>query len=176
MIDVFNSVLGHHFSTITTCQILEKPHHVVLSYICFPLLPFLIILNLCCLHSSHCLCSSFLLFPRTLWSGRRFADLQLLSSSELSELNFLDTLSWVSTYWVQFLEMDCWLRPVDLSSAVNLYRPQLPTINMNWCFSGATLIVFIHVLLKVFCSFQELCLWQYTSSLTLLNRKSTMSF
>ena len=46
----------------------------------------------------------------------------------------------------------------------------------SWCFCGAALIVFIHVLLKVFCSFQELCLWQYTSSLTQLYRKSTMSF
>ena len=45
MTDVFNSILGHHFSTVTTCQILEKPHHVVLSYICFPLFPFVIILS-----------------------------------------------------------------------------------------------------------------------------------
>ena len=99
MIDVFNSVLGHHFSTITTCQILEKPHHVVLSYICFPLLPFLIILNLCGLHSSHCLCSSFLLFARTLWSGRRFADLQLLSSQ-----NFLSWTFW--TLWAGYRHIE----------------------------------------------------------------------
>ena len=102
MTDVFNSVLGYHFSTVTTCQILEKPHHVVLSYICFPLFPFLIILNPCCLHSSRCLCFSFFLFASTLWSGRRFADVPLLSWSELSELDFLDTLSSASTFWVQF--------------------------------------------------------------------------
>jgi len=118
----------------------------------------------------------FLLFARTLCSGRRFADLRFLARQ-----NFLSRTFW--TLWARyrhieysFPEIDCQLRPVDMSTSVNLYRAQLATTNMNWCFCGAAVIIFIHVLLKFFCNFQELCLWQYTSSLTLLNRKCTMSY
>ena len=99
----------------------------------------------------------------------------------LAGKNFLSWIFW--TLWARlrhfecsFPEIDCWLRPVDMLSSVNLYRAQLPKTNMYWCFSGAAVIIFVHVVFKFFCSFLELCLWQYTYSLTLLNRKFTMSY